>query len=230
MRAHIRGLVGTALLWSGPVALAAMVGLPELLSELNYPTDRAALIAFVVGVSSVLTAPVGAWMRRNTRWTAAARWERRNQRSVERTSVFDIAFGVGIAWFSLTSIGVVASLVRVSRQMWSEWREMTHDGWHVFSIVGAGVFAGFLTAIVISAVQLQRMLIGGLWRRTVWSRRRLVDQCTQAGEHEQLREPIPPRIITMYAAALVFLALCLVVIAACVAYQVWIAPWNPAAT
>ena len=185
---HVRGAVGTALLWSGPSAFLALLFLVRTQTGGERLTDLFAQLLLNGAAATIFTAPIGSWLRRGTRWTPEARLQRRNARSLTKVTVFDAGFCLGIAYVSYEFISVLPAMVPLAKKLWPEPADV--DG-NLSKVALVILFVALLVIGTVMFVQLNVLLIGGLWRRTVWGRRRSADRATDPTESDTEDNPSP---------------------------------------
>jgi hypothetical protein len=222
MRRNIVGLFGTLLLWSGPFAFVAVVVLATGSSDVDRWAAKGIQIQLLVAMASPLTAPLGAFLRRGSRWTPAARLDRRERRSRETFSVFDSALLVGMILSVVFVVSLTSGGVRTSLRILAEWRDLSVDPTTFARVGGFVLVAATIVVFVATAVRVLWWLLAGFWARTCWGRPRV--EVLSDNPVDVAFDPLPSRVTKAWAAGLIVLALCMVIIAGSIVYQLWIAP------
>jgi hypothetical protein len=162
---YIRGLVGTAILWSGPTAMVVLVGV-----LLRAPlTTRFFNPLAAIAASGFVTAPLGAWLRKETRWTSEQRFARRMSRSIEKVAWQDFGFLFGtVAMVFLPLLILFDALLRVRSVRFFVLDYVFGANRSNVDIQSARIHVGVRVVWLVLAL----LLAAGFWRRTVWARRR----------------------------------------------------------
>ncbi len=218
MAKNLRGLIGTLLVWSGPFALSALVaGAAFVFSK---PWTNGIVVPMAISVSiTCITAPFGSWLRRGTRWTTAAGFDRRDSRPLDRMNIRDLP-----KVFVLLFLGLQLGLVPVGA--WWMAHRPPHGPLASDYRPGSLEFCFQFVAFLYFGIRTQLLLLGGVWLRTTWGRRKI---STVLREHEGPHDPIVEqrnfaRSLRAYGIGLAILIGCVVFIAGSLIYQLYIAP------
>jgi hypothetical protein len=172
-KGDLRGLLGTALIGSGPIAAILAVAtaawrLPESAIELGF-----VILLRVTATCVVITAPLGSLVRRGTRWTQTARFDRRQALPIGHRGPADFVLAASSALAAMLGIGSACAIVLMAGLQTIR----DNSASSLFAVLVSHAFSFAMLGIsVIAILTFTRFVALGFWLRTAWGRRFLQSQ------------------------------------------------------